>query len=481
MSGTATMTGCNGAHYESSTPAADPFYSIRYHFGMLLGVEDFETEQAYHRGKHRLHNAWLHGEGVVWGLEVNAPANDDDVLRGEIEVLPGLALDAAGNELHVDTALCVSVSQWYEARKAEKLYSEDNESTQGDGSVVAEIDAHVVARFRSCLMRPVPAMMEPCVGSGADTAYSRAYETVELLLRPGLPQDPSPLPYHRLRLLFGLEAAQTDDAGQPTDADQKVLDAIDAIATAAEADRAALALDAFRKFAALDVIDLQPLATAAGAPSTRYPVPDDQPPVLLATLTGIRLVRRSADGDWELEAAPIDNTVRRSHVATSTIQELLTGIAGGIAGSAPASLGGPRDGSATRAGAMPAEIADAGGPRVDPETIHLSGRNLSFSFSAPVNKSSIADMESVDVRSFTRTKGWVHQAVKGVEMDRGRTRAVLKLADDPAGEVVRITLRGTGETPILGADFVPFAGAVGGTPGTQHQGNDLTYMLATRS
>ena len=49
---------------------ASPFTALQYHFGMLLGVDDLETAQAYPRGKIRLHNAWLHREGVVWGFNV---------------------------------------------------------------------------------------------------------------------------------------------------------------------------------------------------------------------------------------------------------------------------------------------------------------------------------------------------------------------------------------------------------------------------
>src|SRR6185503_11466433 len=48
-----------------------PFTAIQYNFGMLLGVDDLETAQAYPRGKMRLDNAWLHREGVVRGLNVS--------------------------------------------------------------------------------------------------------------------------------------------------------------------------------------------------------------------------------------------------------------------------------------------------------------------------------------------------------------------------------------------------------------------------
>ena len=69
MSNTPDMTSCFPSvdgQGQDLLPLS-PFYTLSYHFGMLLGVDDFETEQAYHRAKQRLHNAWLHGEGVVWG------------------------------------------------------------------------------------------------------------------------------------------------------------------------------------------------------------------------------------------------------------------------------------------------------------------------------------------------------------------------------------------------------------------------------
>src|ERR1700686_3193694 len=92
----ATCISSNGGSSGGLSPV-NPFSALRYQFGMLLGVDDFETEQAYHRGKMRLHNSWLHGHGVVWGLGVSS-----DLPSGEIRVERGLALDAAGHELHLD-------------------------------------------------------------------------------------------------------------------------------------------------------------------------------------------------------------------------------------------------------------------------------------------------------------------------------------------------------------------------------------------
>src|SRR5436305_8688165 len=128
-----------------------PFYSLSYHFGMLLGVDDFETEQAYHRAKMRLHNAWLHREGVVWGLGVRL-----DTERGEVRVLKGLALDAAGHELHLEGDACVNVGQWFAAHRDDADFDPDKTETG------VRFTAYVCVRFKACLTRQVPAMLEPC-------------------------------------------------------------------------------------------------------------------------------------------------------------------------------------------------------------------------------------------------------------------------------------------------------------------------------
>lgn len=54
---------------DPATPG-DPFTRLHYHYGQLLGAEDFNTEQRYFLLRSRLHNAVLHGFGTVWGLKV---------------------------------------------------------------------------------------------------------------------------------------------------------------------------------------------------------------------------------------------------------------------------------------------------------------------------------------------------------------------------------------------------------------------------
>src|SRR5262249_12945651 len=80
-------------------------------------------------------------------------------------------------------------------------------------------------------------------------------------------------------------------------------------------------LDAFRKFAALDEIELQP-ATGVDGSLLLFPAADDAT-LLLANITGITL--ETVGGKLTLTAGSVDTTVRRTHVATSTIEELLCG------------------------------------------------------------------------------------------------------------------------------------------------------------
>jgi hypothetical protein len=458
---------------EDRQPPANPFVALRYHFGMLLGVEDFETEQAYHRGKNRLHNAWLHGEGVVWGLEVGSPLMEGGV-REELEVRPGLALDAAGNELHLHAPYCLDLSDWYERKKEERRLDASGEVEQEDGTIAVKVEAHVAARFRVCLMRPVPALMEPCDGTGGDTAYSRAQETIDLRLEPTLAPAPPADPYHRLRLLFGLAGPRLED-GAPVPADQEVLDRLDGIRAADPDARGALALEAFRRLAAHDAADLRPgTRDGAGEPSARYPA-DDRPPVLLAAVT-VRLRRRAEERRWSVEEIDIDNGVRPAHVATRTIQELLCAALLGDGAAEPA--GG--DGAAATAAPAPRAAEDAGGPRVEPDSVSFRDGTVEFRVSAQLAARSVGP-DAFEVVTFDRRRGWVRREIEQVGYDGRRRRVSVRLGEGADGEVLRLVVRGTGATPLLGGDLVPLAGAVGGPPGTSHQGHDFILMLPARS
>ena len=65
-----TLADCEKVGGMDEMLPVDPFRSLYVHFGMLLGVDDFRTVDAYHRGKMWFHSAWLHRQGTLWGLAV---------------------------------------------------------------------------------------------------------------------------------------------------------------------------------------------------------------------------------------------------------------------------------------------------------------------------------------------------------------------------------------------------------------------------
>lgn len=73
----------------------------RFFSGKLLTADDLELEQEYFREKLKRHNRFLHGFGVVFGLEVSR--------GGSAAVIsPGLAIDCQGNEIVVPDPLELS-------------------------------------------------------------------------------------------------------------------------------------------------------------------------------------------------------------------------------------------------------------------------------------------------------------------------------------------------------------------------------------
>ena len=72
------------------------FERNKYFYGKLLSVGDFESEQRYMNDKRRIINRFIHGTGVVCGMNV-VPI--DDIT---ISVEMGLALDFAGREIMLE-------------------------------------------------------------------------------------------------------------------------------------------------------------------------------------------------------------------------------------------------------------------------------------------------------------------------------------------------------------------------------------------
>ncbi|MFA3790003.1 hypothetical protein AB6T38_02680 [Aliiglaciecola sp. SL4] len=446
----------------------DPFRSLYVHFGMLLGVDDFQTLDAYHRGKIWYHNAWLHGQGVVWGLDVSLPQMESEeteqvVFLGEVKVTPGLAMDAVGRELLLEQAACLNLAAWYEANQDDVALQQVITHDEETGDVI--FDAHVTLEFHSCLARQVPALSESCDASSTSTAYSRVVETVKVYLTAGEYQVPQVSQYHRLNLLFGLVEAREDDDGKVLDSDTDVLHAKAQILAADDSNKASLCHKWFTQFAVLDGMDITPQGSLDNSQFGSFP---QQPPckVLLANLHGIRLHKQQQS--WQLVDGTVDPFVRPYLLPTSTIQSLLSG-----------GCYSPQD---LEANLPDVPENDAGGPRIDAQSVAMQGTELINMkvVGTPLMKASV-DAKGISVTAFDSRDGWVHCVIKGVNYNSAENRLQIELRDAPAGVLVRLIVKGTGETPILGRNRIPLAGGTDSPAGSAFQGNDFIYMFKTRS
>lgn len=160
---------------------------LNYVLGQVLGVKDFQQEQAYFLHKARLHNRSLHGYGTVWGLDVTMAGTGAEL---EIQVSPGFAIDTQGREVLVDALQCARLNTWLNAVISEGSTTVNRDTLKpiaGEGSPLA---VYVTLCYHPCPTGAQPILGNPCrTDSGEEGViqYTRIRDDFELKL---LPQPP---------------------------------------------------------------------------------------------------------------------------------------------------------------------------------------------------------------------------------------------------------------------------------------------------
>ncbi len=151
----------------------DPISRPNFFNGQLLTVADFTDEQEYFRQKLKRHNRFLHGSGVVYGLELT--------LQGNLVVVqPGLALDCAGNEIlvaQVQLADLPDVLRDMYVVIAYKEYGADNLPVVGEtGEVPGETvqPSRIVEGFDLGFSTELPTCSQPA-GAGQPLTCGEAH------------------------------------------------------------------------------------------------------------------------------------------------------------------------------------------------------------------------------------------------------------------------------------------------------------------
>jgi hypothetical protein len=104
---TTTAAHCAACGNTGATGSAMPEPPMRPRFfaGQSLTEAELNSAQAYQLAKNRLHNRYLHGVGVVCGLQLACVAD-----RGSVRLHPGYALDPCGNDLVLTAARALSLT-----------------------------------------------------------------------------------------------------------------------------------------------------------------------------------------------------------------------------------------------------------------------------------------------------------------------------------------------------------------------------------
>src|SRR5690242_18849765 len=106
---------CGCTSSQASTSPSQPSTSpstgkhVNYTLGMVLGVDDFIQEFAYHDGRQQAFGRELIGYGTVSGLQVTL---QNDARGPRLMVSPGVALSPRGQTIRVCAPQCAYLVDW---------------------------------------------------------------------------------------------------------------------------------------------------------------------------------------------------------------------------------------------------------------------------------------------------------------------------------------------------------------------------------
>lgn len=154
--------------------ALDTNKRVNYTKGMLLGVDDFVQEQAWHIARRHELARELIGYGTARGLKVE-PRNGGST----VAVCPGIGWTPSGTPVCVSDEQCADITAWL--RKQDAAFKAEL------GSGTSELTVHVVLAYQGVPTDKVPVPGEPCRSEDALTANSRIADCFALTLRTQAP------------------------------------------------------------------------------------------------------------------------------------------------------------------------------------------------------------------------------------------------------------------------------------------------------
>jgi len=197
----------------TATPIVDPTKHVNYTYGMVLGVDDFTQEFAYHSERDQWMTRDIDGYGTVSGLAVKVAEN----ANGEQEVIvsAGTAVNPRGQLICVPAAQCAVIDKWLAVEANRKAA----EAVAAELPPGAPLGLYVVLCYRDCPTDKVPVPGEPCRSEDESVANSRLKDDFRLELRLAPPAQTEELAVREFVRWLRAHVEFTDEAGEFTHED----------------------------------------------------------------------------------------------------------------------------------------------------------------------------------------------------------------------------------------------------------------------
>ncbi len=155
---------------------------VNYFPRQLLTADDLIADQDYFRAKLRRHNRFLHGWGVVCGLEV-APAAAAD-LPWQVQIGSGYALGPYGDEIHLSQPVLLDLAKCGPGAETDPC---DPGMLLRDGQARSGATLFIAIRYEECFARPVRVMPGGCGCEDTNCEPSRIRDSFQIECLESLP------------------------------------------------------------------------------------------------------------------------------------------------------------------------------------------------------------------------------------------------------------------------------------------------------
>jgi hypothetical protein len=232
---------------------------------------------------------------------------------------------------------------------------------------------------------------------------------------------------------------------------------------------------------------------------TSFPVTEEEAGVVLAC---VEIDVRDADGCTTIEEVRVSDCCRCVLLSTRTLTDLLCALAARVLGrhhhhghrEDDCECGEDDDHGGEGGYDEQDEHGDQGyggsghdsegpdgdaveGPRVHADDVSWDEDERSYLVPVSADLMAGSVRRAVTVTSLS-ARGWVEEDVESVRYDAENTRIVVRMATPPQNPVVRLVVKGTGATPVYGAEpAAPLAGVHGGPAGGRHDGHDAVITV----